>query len=236
MTKVCLVSVTPDAEKTIGYIARVSNPANQENPKVAGLLKYCIKHGHWSVFEQATMTLEISTTRGLAAQILRHRSFCFQEFSQRYADSSLLSETIPLPELRLQDHKNRQNSIDAIDPWKKQKYEILMQQYFKQGMDLYQQMLEDDIAKECARFVLPLAVGTKLYMTGNLRSWIHYINLRTANGTQKEHMDIAELCKQHFICQFPIVSEALGWCPEGDCGCSKHLDECDCLQPSLRID
>ena len=236
MTKVCLVSVTPDAEKTIGYIARVSNPANQENPKVAGLLKYCIKHGHWSVFEQATMTLEISTTRGLAAQILRHRSFCFQEFSQRYADSSLLGETIALPELRLQDHKNRQNSIDAIDPWKKQKYEILMQNHFKQGMELYQQMLEDDIAKECARFVLPLAVGTKLYMTGNLRSWIHYINLRTANGTQKEHMEIAELCKQHFICQFPVVSEALGWCPEGDCGCSQHLDECDCLQPSLRID
>jgi len=236
MTKVCLVSVTPEAEKTIGYIARVSNPANQENPKVAGLLKYCIKHGHWSVFEQATMTLEISTTRGLAAQILRHRSFCFQEFSQRYADSSLLAETIALPELRLQDHKNRQNSIDAIDPWKKQKYEILMQNHFKQGMELYQQMLEDDIAKECARFVLPLAVGTKLYMTGNLRSWIHYINLRTANGTQKEHMDIAELCKQHFICQFPVVSEALGWCPEGDCGCSQHLDECDCLQPSLRID
>ena len=236
MTKVCLVSVTPDAEKTIGYIARVSNPANQENPKVAGLLKYCIKHGHWSVFEQATMTLEISTTRGLAAQILRHRSFCFQEFSQRYADSSLLGETISLPELRLQDHKNRQNSIDAIDPWKKQKYEILMQQYFKQGMELYQQMLEDDIAKECARFVLPLAVGTKLYMTGNLRSWIHYINLRTANGTQKEHMEIAELCKQHFVCQFPVVSEALGWCPEGDCGCPEKLDDCDCLQPSLRID
>ena len=236
MTKVCLVSVTPDAEKTIGYIARVSNPANQENPKVAGLLKYCIKHGHWSVFEQATMTLEISTTRGLAAQILRHRSFCFQEFSQRYADSSLLSETIPLPELRSQDEKNRQNSIDDVDPWKKQKYEILMQNYFKQGMELYQQMLEDGIAKECARFVLPLAVGTKLYMTGNLRSWIHYINLRTANGTQKEHMDIAELCKQHFICQFPVVSEALGWCSEGDCGCPEKLDDCDCIQPSLRID
>ena len=159
MTKVCLISVTPDAEKTIGYIARVSNPANQENPKVAGLLKYCIKHGHWSVFEQATMTLEISTTRGLAAQILRHRSFCFQEFSQRYADSSLLGEKITLPELRLQDHKNRQNSIDAIDPFLKQKYEILMQQHFEQGMKIYQQMLEDDIAKECARFVLPLAVA-----------------------------------------------------------------------------
>ena len=236
MTKVCLVSVTPDAEKTIGYIARVSNPANQENPKVAGLLKYCIKHGHWSVFEQATMTLEISTTRGLAAQILRHRSFCFQEFSQRYADSSLLGEKISLPELRLQDHKNRQNSIDAIDPWTKQKYEILMQQHFKQGMDLYQQMLEDNIAKECARFVLPLATPTRLYMTGSVRSWIHYIDLRSAHGTQKEHMDIAELCKQHFICQFPTVARALEWCPEGDCGCSQHLDECNCLQPSLRID
>ena len=211
MTKVCLVSVTPDAEKTIGYIARVSNPANQENPKVAGLLKYCIKHGHWSVFEQATMTLEITTTRGLAAQILRHRSFCFQEFSQRYADSSLLGEKISLPELRLQDHKNRQNSIDAIDPFLKQKYEILMQQHFEQGMKLYQQMLEDDIAKECARFVLPLAVGTKMYMTGSVRSWIHYIDLRSGHGTQKEHMDIANECKRIFIEQFPICAEAMEW-------------------------
>ena len=211
MTKVCLISVTPDAEKTIGYIARVSNPANQENPKVAGLLKYCIKHGHWSVFEQATMTLEISTTRGLAAQILRHRSFCFQEFSQRYADSSLLGEKITLPELRLQDHKNRQNSIDAIDPFLKQKYEILMQQYFKQGMELYQKMLDEGIAKECARFVLPLATPTKLYMSGSVRSWIHYIQLRSANGTQKEHMDIANECKCIFAGQFPVIAEALGW-------------------------
>ena len=236
MTKVCLISVTPDAEKTIGYIARVSNPANQENPKVAGLLKYCIKHGHWSVFEQAMMTLEIHTTRAISPQILRHRSFTFQEFSQRYADSSLLSETVPLPELRSQDDKNRQNSIDDVDPWTKQKYEILMQQHFKQGMDLYQQMLEDGIAKECARNVLPLAVPTKMYMTGNLRNWIHYIELRSANGTQKEHQEIALLAKQHFVCQFPTISEALGWCPEGDCGCSQHLDECNCLQPSLRID
>ena len=236
MTKVCLVSVTPDAEKTIGYIARVSNPANQENPKVAGLLKYCIKHGHWSVFEQAMMTLEIHTTRAISPQILRHRSFTFQEFSQRYADSSLLSETIPLPELRSQDDKNRQNSIDDVDPWKKQKYEILMQNHFKQGMELYQQMLEDGIAKECARNVLPLAVPTKMYMTGNLRNWIHYIQLRSANGTQKEHQEIALLAKEHFVCQFPTISEALEWCPEGDCGCSQRLDECDCLQPSLRID
>ena len=236
MTKVCLVSVTPDAEKTIGYIARVSNPANQENPKVSGLLKYCIKHGHWSVFEQAMMTLEIHTTRAISPQILRHRSFTFQEFSQRYADSSLLSETIPLPELRSQDDKNRQNSIDNVDPWKKQKYEILMQNHFKQGMDLYQQMLEEGIAKECARNVLPLAVPTKMYMTGNLRNWIHYIQLRSANGTQKEHQEIALLAKEHFVCQFPTISEALEWCPEGDCGCSQRLDECDCLQPSLRID
>ena len=236
MTKVCLVSVTPDAEKTIGYIARVSNPANQENPKVSGLLKYCIKHGHWSVFEQAMMTLEIHTTRAISPQILRHRSFTFQEFSQRYADSSLLSETIPLPELRSQDDKNRQNSIDDVDPWKKQKYEILMQNHFKQGMELYQQMLEDGIAKECARNVLPLAVPTKMYMTGNLRNWIHYIQLRSANGTQKEHQEIALLAKEHFVCQFPTISEALEWCPEGDCGCAQRLDECDCLQPSLRID
>jgi len=229
--KVCLISVTPDAEKTIGYIARVSNPANQDNPKVAGLLKYCIKHGHWSVFEQATMTLQIETTRGLAAQILRHRSFCFQEFSQRYADSSALGD-IQLPQLRRQDDKNRQNSIDDLDPFLVQKYEILMQDYFKRGMELYQQMLEDDIAKECARFVLPLAVGTKLYMTGNLRSWIHYINLRTANGTQKEHMEIAKLCKRHFVCQFPTIAEALDWC-EGDCGCPDGYDD---LQPCLRID
>ena len=211
MTKVCLVSVTPDAEKTIGYIARVSNPANQENPKVSGLLKYCIKHGHWSVFEQATMTLEISTTRGLAAQILRHRSFCFQEFSQRYADSSLLGETIPLPELRRQDTKNRQNSIDDIDPFTVQKYQMLMQDHFKDAMELYQKMLDEGIAKECARFVLPLATPTRLYMSGSCRSWIHYITLRSANGTQKEHMDIAEACKQIFVEQFPTVSEALEW-------------------------
>ena len=126
MTKVCLISVTPDAEKTIGYIARVSNPANQENPKIAGLLKYCIKHGHWSVFEQASMTLEIHTTRAIAAQVLRHRSFTFQEFSQRYADSSMLADKIDIPELRRQDTKNRQNSIDDIDPFLRQKYEILI--------------------------------------------------------------------------------------------------------------
>jgi len=206
-----LISVTPDAEKMMGYVARVSNPSNQENPKVAGLLKYCVKHQHWSVFEQSFMTLEIETTRGLAAQILRHRSFTFQEFSQRYADSSLLSTNIPLPELRRQDTKNRQNSIDDIDEFKVQKYQMLMQDYFSRGMELYQEMLSDGIAKECARFVLPLATPTRLYMSGSCRSWIHYIDLRSAHGTQKEHMDIAEACKNVFVEQFPTVAEALEW-------------------------
>ncbi len=205
-----LISVTPDAEKMMGYVARVSNPSNQENPKVAGLLKYCVKHQHWSVFEQSFMTLEIETTRGLAAQVLRHRSFTFQEFSQRYADSSLLSTNIPLPELRRQDTKNRQNSIDDIDEFKVQKYQMLMQDYFSKGMELYQQMLTDGIAKECCRFVLPLATPTRLYMAGSCRSWITYIALREKSGTQKEHMDIAKECKKIFAEQFPICAEALG--------------------------
>ena len=209
--QVKLVSVTPDAEKHMGYVARVSNPSNQDNPKVAGLLSYCIKHQHWSVFEQAFMTLEIETTRGLAAQILRHRSFTYQEFSQRYADSSMLADTIPLPELRRQDTKNRQNSIDDIDPFKRQKYEMKMQELFGRSMDLYREMLDEGIAKECARFVLPLATPTRIYMSGSCRSWIHYINLRTANGTQKEHMDLAEGCKKIFVEQFPTCAEALEW-------------------------
>ena len=210
MSNVKLISITPEAEKTMGYIARVSNPSNQENPNVAGLLKYCIKHNHWSVFEQATMTLEIETTRGLAAQILRHRSFTYQEFSQRYADSSMLGD-IPVPELRRQDTKNRQNSIDDVDPFVVQKYQILMQHHFGEAMKLYQNMLDSGIAKECARFVLPLATPTKIYMTGSCRSWIHYIQLRTANGTQKEHMDIAKECQCIFAGQFPTVAEALEW-------------------------
>ena len=206
-----LVSVTPDAEQTMAYIARVSNPANQDNDNYAGLLRYCIKHNHWSVFEQSTMTLEIETTRAIAAQILRHRSFTYQEFSQRYADSSLLAEKIPLPELRRQDNKNRQNSIDDLDPFEVQLLEKQMQTLFDSSMSLYKQMLERGVAKECARMVLPLCTPTRIYMTGSCRSWIHYINLRSANGTQKEHMDIAEVCKKVFIEQFPTVSEALEW-------------------------
>ena len=206
-----LVTVTPKAEETMGYVARVSNPKNQDNPKVAGLLSYCIKHGHWSVFEQAHLTVEIETTRGLAAQILRHRSFTYQEFSQRYADSSMLSKVIPLPELRRQDDKNRQNSIDDLDPFVVQDFDLKMQRHFVEGMKLYKEMLDSGVAKECARFVLPLATPTKLYMTGSVRSWIHYINLRSAHGTQKEHMQIAENCRAIFNEQFPIVAEALGW-------------------------
>ena len=206
-----LISVTPDAEKHMAYCACVSNPNNQENEKFSGLLKYCVKHQHWSIFEQAYMTLELNTTRGIAAQVLRHRSFTYQEFSQRYADSSLLAKTIPLPELRRQDTKNRQNSIDDVDPFTRQKFEMLMQQHFVQGMDLYQRMLDEGIAKECARFVLPLACPTKIYMTGSVRSWIHYIDLRSANGTQKEHMDLALGAKEIFCEQFPAVAEAMEW-------------------------
>mgnify|MGYP003111067949 FL=1 len=206
-----LISVTPDAEKIMGYVARVSNPNNQENPKVSGLLGYCIKHEHWSVFEQSFMTLEIETTRAIAAQILRHRSFTFQEFSQRYADSSMLADQVPMFDLRRQDTKNRQNSIDDIDPFVKQEFEIKIRRHFDEAMVLYQSMLDAGVAKECARFALPLATPTRIYMTGSCRSWIHYINLRSAHGTQKEHMDIANACKEVFTEQFPIVAEALEW-------------------------
>ena len=206
-----LISVTPDAEKTMAYVARVSNPANQDNENYAKLLAYCIKHNHWSVFEQSFMTLEIETNRGIAAQILRHRSFTYQEFSQRYADSSLLGETIPVPELRRQDTKNRQNSIDDLSEELKADLWLKINDHFKEGMELYKQLLDAEVAKECARFVLPLATPTRIYMSGSCRSWIHYINLRSANGTQKEHMDIALACKEVFKEQFPAVSEALEW-------------------------
>ena len=205
-----LVTVTPDAEKLMAYVARVSTPSNQDNEKFAGLLKYCINHQHWSVFEQSSMTLEIETTRAIAAQILRHRSFTYQEFSQRYASSTSLGK-IPTPEYRRQDTKNRQNSTDDLDPFLKQTLELQTQTLFDSATALYEQMLADGVAKECARMVLPLATPTRIYMTGSCRSWIHYINLRSAHGTQKEHMLIAEGCREVFIEQFPTVSEALGW-------------------------
>ena len=227
--KVELVSVTPDAEKTMAYVARVSNPSNQDNENYAGLLRYCIKHNHWSVFEQSHMTLEIETSRGIAAQILRHRSFTFQEFSQRYADTNLLSEQIPVPELRRQDTKNRQNSINDLEEEKIFMMNKMISDLFRDSQDLYNFLLTQGVAKECARFVLPLATPTRIYMTGSCRSWIHYIDLRSAHGTQKEHMEIAEKARNIFICAFPTVSEALGW----------KCEECNCdelIQPALRID
>ena len=208
--KVQLITVTPNAEKNMAFVARVSNPNNQDNENFSGLLKYCIKHQHWSVFEQAHMTLEIETTRAIAAQILRHRSFTFQEFSQRYAQSNELGE-IDLPELRRQDNKNRQNSIDDLDKDVVDKLNRQMITLFSSAQALYNQMIEKGVAKECARMVLPLCTPTRIYMTGSVRSWIHYIDLRSAHGTQKEHMEIAESCKDVFKEQFPVVSEALEW-------------------------
>ena len=208
--KVQLITLTPDAEKNMAFVARVSNPNNQGNENFSGLLKYCIKHQHWSVFEQAHMTLEIETTRAIAAQILRHRSFTFQEFSQRYAQSNELGE-IDLPELRRQDSKNRQNSIDDLDIKVVDKLNRQMITLFSSAQSLYNQMIEEGVAKECARMVLPLCTPTRIYMTGSVRSWIHYIDLRSAHGTQKEHMEIAEACKDIFKEQFPVVSEALEW-------------------------
>ena len=208
--KVNLVTVTPDAEKQMGYIARVSNPQNQSNPAVAGLLGYCIKHGHWSVFEQAHMTVEIETTRGIAAQILRHRSFTFQEFSQRYANTNLLGE-IPVPDLRSQDLKNRQNSNDDIPEEQTKRLQDQIARYFAEGLDLYNELIREGVAKECARFVLPLATPTRIYMTGSVRSWIHYIDLRSAHGTQQEHMDIVQEIRGIFKQQFPVCTNALNW-------------------------
>lgn len=209
--EVKLISVTPDAEKTMAYCARVSNPNNQNNDNYAKLLKYCIDHNHWSIFEQAFMTIQIETTRGLAAQILRHRSFTFQEFSQRYADTTLLAETIPMFELRRQDTKNRQNSINDISSEIQSKWTSEIRQHFAKAKAIYDGMIKDGVAKECARFILPLATPTRLYMSGSVRSFIHWIELRSANGTQKEHMEIANAAKVIFCEQFPIIGEALGW-------------------------
>jgi thymidylate synthase (FAD) len=211
MSNIKVISVTPDAEKLMSYCARVSNPSGQNRDDYAKLLAYCIKHHHWSIFEQAFMTVEINTTRGLAAQILRHRSFTFQEFSQRYADTTLLAEEIPAFELRRQDNKNRQNSIDDISDEIKSKWGVKIREHFGKAKSIYDGMIADGIAKECARFVLPLATPTRLYMSGSVRSFIHWIELRTGHGTQKEHMIIANEAKQLFIQQFPITSEALGW-------------------------
>tara|TARA_Y100001968_G_scaffold317136_1_gene345758 strand:+ start:813 stop:1445 length:633 start_codon:yes stop_codon:yes gene_type:complete len=210
MSLVQFITATPNAEKNMAYIARVSNPKNQANEDFTKLIKYCITHEHWSVFEQAYMTLQIETNRGIAAQILRHRSFTFQEFSQRYSDSTQLGE-IPIPDLRRQDNKNRQNSTSDLDTNVITEFNEKIKINFNNSKALYEDMLRAGIAKECARFVLPLATPTRIYMTGSCRSWIHYISLRTGHGTQQEHMDIANECKAVFIENFPIVSSALEW-------------------------
>ena len=220
MSEVKLIATTTGAgelegkgpQEVISYTARISNPHNQENYRTAtGLLKYCIKHAHWSIFETASMTLEINTNRGIAAQVLRHRSFTFQEFSQRYADTKLLDQTIPLPSLRKQDKKNRQNSTNDLPPGMVEEYKKKIKKHYEDGMDLYNNLLDNGVAKECARFVLPLSIRTRIYMTGSCRSWIHYINLRTAPGTQAEHMELAENCKEVFTQVFPDIAEALEW-------------------------
>ena len=201
------------AQEVITYNARVSNPNNQlQFETAAGLLKYCIKHQHWSIFEQADLTLEINTTRGIAAQILRHRSFTFQEFSQRYADTKLLTEKLTPPELRKQDDKNRQNSIeDELGDYVKLGLYTEIQEHFNKSQKLYDKLLHKGVAKECARFVLPIATPTRIYMKGSARSWIHYIELRSQRGTQKEHREIAEGCKEIFSSQFPDIAKALAW-------------------------
>lgn len=190
------------------YSARVSSP-NQENPKYAGLLRYCIKHKHWSVFEMCDMTLEIETTRAIAAQILRHRSFTFQEYSQRY--SALTESGIEIYEARRQDKKNRQNSIDDISQKEKDWFIDAQKEVWNLAYSKYKEALNKGIAKECARFLLPLNTKTRMYMKGNVRSWIHYIGLRSANGTQKEHQEIAIEAKKIFIKKFPVIAEALEW-------------------------
>jgi thymidylate synthase (FAD) len=212
-----LISVTSGAEEhalknaqeIVMYCARVSNPGNQDSTNT-GLLKYCIKNKHWSIFEMANMVLEISTTRAISPQVLRHRSFSFQEFSQRYSDVKSLTGSIPLPQLRRQDTKNRQASYDDLDPEIIRMFESRIDNLYAIATELYKEMLSYDIAKECAREVLPIGTPTKLYMNGNLRSWITYIALREKNGTQLEHQAIARSCKQIFCDQFPVIAEALG--------------------------
>jgi thymidylate synthase (FAD) len=204
-----LVHITPKAEELISYMARVSNPSNQSNTETsAKLIRYLIKHKHFSPFEMVNMCVEIETTRSIAAQILRHRSFTFQEFSQRYADASQLGKPV-VPQLRLQDLKNRQNSIDDLDYLRQDLYSSKIQNLFDESYRLYNELLDEGVAKECAREVLPLATPTRLYMNGTIRSWLHYCDLRTSNGTQKEHALIASSIKNLLYEHLPNVSEAM---------------------------
>ena len=200
-----LVWITPDAEKLIGKIARVSNPANEDNPDVHGLLRYLIRHKHWSPFEMASMCVEIKTTRAISPQILRHRSFSFQEFSQRYSQVQELT----VPKLRSQDTKNRQNSVDDITPELQHSLERMIAENNKSSLELYNCLLDAGVAKECARDVLPTNAKTRMYMSGTIRSWLHYIDLRSANGTQAEHMKIARQIGDILDTQLPTVARAM---------------------------
>ena len=207
--KVSLISVTPEAEKLIAHCARVSSN-NQTNEKIAGLIQYCIRNGHWSILEQASMTVEIETSRAISAQILRHRSFTFQEFSQRYAEVLEFENY----EARRQDNKNRQNSIDDMTEFERQWFNIAQAKIQREASDLYNMALSKGIAKEQARFLLPMSAKTKLYMTGNIRSWVHYLEVRTDPSTQLEHRMIANEIKEIFIKEFPIISKAAGFTKE----------------------
>jgi len=210
MSKVTLIHSTPDGDELIAYMARVSNPTNQANPDSSKLIRYLIKHKHWSPFEMVNMCVEINTTRSISAQILRHRSFSFQEFSQRYASVEELELPSP-PELRLQDPKNRQNSIENTKFLNTQQLENVININYLHAYDLYKNMLAAGIAKECARDVLPMGTPTRLYMNGTLRSWIHYCDLRCANGTQKEHREIADACRQLIKTEFPLTYKAIDY-------------------------
>lgn len=205
MHKAELIWITPDAEKLVGKIARVSNPKNENNPDVTKLLGYLIKHKHWSPFEMVSLCVEIETTRAISPQILRHRSFSFQEFSQRYAEAT----SVDVPQLRRQDTKNRQNSIDDVEPHIEEWLQERIEAHNRSALDIYNGMLAYGIAKECARNVLPLSTATRLYMSGTLRSWLHYCDLRCANGTQAEHKQIADSVKDILLAQVPTIAHAM---------------------------
>ena len=200
-----LIWITPNAQELIAYCARVSS-SNQENPNIKGLLQYCAKHGHWSVFEQGNMCIEINTTRAISAQILRHRSFSFQELSQRYA---VIEQDLEIPQLRRQDFKNRQNSINDLDKEMVDTIQEEIVEHFKKTKDLYRKLLKKGVAKECARSILPMNSPTKMYMNGNIRSFVHYLKVRCDPSTQIEHRLIALEIKEIFKKELPIIYDAV---------------------------
>lgn len=204
-----LVWATSNAEEMIVHMARVSAPDNQGNMETAPkLLRYLIKHKHWSPYEMANLCVEINTTRAISAQMLRHRSLSFQEFSTRYADTNELGSPI-VPHLRRQDKKNRQNSIDDLSSDNIASYYRRISELYEDAEHLYREMVSSGVAKECARSILPLSTQTRLYANGTLRSWIHYLQVRTHESTQLEHRQVAEGIKQIFCEQFPIIGEAI---------------------------